>query len=402
MGAIVITSVKLDNFLSFGNNSQEIELQDLNIIIGANGSGKSNFLEAFDILKSLPTDITKPIREGGGVSDWLYKGDESIPDAALNFVVKNSSQSAKFSGEIRYQISFNAVGQRFEIVDEKIKSKDPAPGKQNRYIYYDFMDGNPLINVHDKNAIGGQERNLRREDIDMTQSILVQKRDDLHYPEITFLAQEFGKIRLYREWVFGRYTPARLPQKVDLPNNYLEANCGNLGLVLNQIKNDIVAKKRLLKELQYFYNDVEDYGINIASGTVQIFFQERGLLTAVPATRLSDGTLRYLCLLAILCHPSPPPLVCIEEPELGLHPDVLPNLSKLLVEASARCQLIITTHSEVLVDQFTENPNSVIVAEKEDKGTQLTRLDNEQLKPWLEKYRLGDLWTRGDIGGNRW
>ena len=392
----MISSVGLTDFLSFGNDGGEIELQPLNVIIGTNGSGKSNFLEAFELLRNVPSDITKPIREGGGVSDWLYKGNQNSKKAVLNFVVNNSLSGAKYP-ELRYIIAFDAVGQAFEIVDEKIQSRRPDPGQSDPYIYYDFFNGNPTLNIQ-----GEGQRSLQREDIDMTQSILVQKRDAIHYPEITFLAQEFSKIRMYREWGFGRYTPARLPQKVDLPNKYLESDCGNLGLVLNQIRKDYSAKKRLLKELQYFYNDVEDYEINITGGTVQIFFQERGLRSSVPATRLSDGTLRYLCLLAILCHPTPSPLICIEEPELGLHPDVLPNLAKLLKEASNRCQLVVTTHSEVLVDSFTENPEAVMVAEKVDNGTQIKRLSKGQLRPWLEKYRLGELWTRGDIGGNRW
>jgi predicted ATPase len=397
----MINSVNLKNFLSFGNNEQEIDLRPLNVIIGTNGSGKSNFLEAFDLLRNAPSDITKPIREGGGVLDWLYKGAEETNAAILNFVVNNNLPLPKYN-ELRYQISFKSINQKFEIVDEKIVSKKPDPGKRNPYIFYDFDNGNPTINIKDDDVQEYKSRTLQRADIDMTQSILVQKRDAMHYPEITFLAQEFSKIRMYREWNFGRYTPARLPQKVDLPNNYLESDCGNLGLVLNQIRNDYKSKKRLLQELKFFYNDVEDYEININGNTVQIYFQEHGLRSPVPATRLSDGTLRYLCLLAILCHPVPPPLICIEEPELGLHPDVLPNLSKLMLELSERCQLVITTHSEIFVDSFTDNPETVLVAEKTNDGTQLNRLNKKQLKPWLEKYRLGQLWTRGDIGGNRW
>jgi predicted ATPase len=123
---------------------------------------------------------------------------------------------------------------------------------------------------------------------------------------------------------------------------------------------------------------------------------------SIPATRLSDGTLRYLCLLSILCHPKPPTLVCLEEPELGLHPDVLPTLAELLKEASERSQIIVTTHSDVLVDALTDQPETVLVAERSATGTTLTRLDAEKLRPWLEKYRLGQLWTRGEIGGTRW
>ena len=142
--------------------------------------------------------------------------------------------------------------------------------------------------------------------------------------------------------------------------------------------------------------------MSIEFNTAQLFVQERGGKVTVPATRLSDGTIRYFSLLAILCDPQPPPLVCIEEPELGLHPDILPGLAKLLLEASGRCQLIVTTHSEVLVDALTPEPESIVVCEKEDGQTKLKRLSRSELRHWLDKYRLGELWSSGEIGGNRW
>lgn len=231
-------------------------------------------------------------------------------------------------------------------------------------------------------------------------SILAQRKDPDQYPELTYLGNVFARIRIYREWSFGRYTPPRLPQKADLPNDWLEPDASNLGLVLNRLRREPAVKKRLLEALRALYEGIDDYDVQIEGGTVQVFFHE-GRFT-VPATRLSDGTLRYLCLLAILCHPNPPPLVCIEEPELGLHPDVLPTLADLLKEASERTQIVVTTHSDVLVDALTDRPETVLVVEKTAGGTMLKRLDAQKLKPWLEKYRLGQLWTRGEIGGTRW
>jgi hypothetical protein len=107
---------------------------------------------------------------------------------------------------------------------------------------------------------------------------------------------------------------------------------------------------------------------------------------------------RYLCLLAILCEPGPPALICIEEPELGLHPDILPKIADLLIEASERTQLIATPHSDILVDAMTEDPESVVVVEKHDRQTRMERLRNEgALREMLEKYRLGELWMSGEI-----
>jgi predicted ATPase len=94
--------------------------------------------------------------------------------------------------------------------------------------------------------------------------------------------------------------------------------------------------------------------------------------------------------------------VCLEEPELGLHPDIIRPLAELLIKASQRMQLIVTTHSDALVDHLTDIPESVIVCEKEDGSTTLQRLDRRRLSSWLERYRLGELWRTGEIGGNRW
>jgi len=388
---MLIHTLQATNLLSFGASSEAIQFGRLNVIIGPNGSGKSNLLETIELLRSAPDQVLKPIREGGGVRDRLWKGATGTPVASVEVVIHNP----KAAQSLRYQLAFTAVGQRFEIIDEKIENAQPASAAHPKpYFFYHFNKGRPTLNVKGKNRV------LQQEDIDPEQSILAQRRDPDQYPEITYLGQALGKIRLYREWSFGRYTVPRLPQKADLPNDQLEPDASNLGLVLNRMRRDPAVKQRLLTALQALYAGIDDYDVQIEGGTVQVFFQE-GAFT-VPATRLSDGTLRYLCLLAVLCHPNPPPLICIEEPELGLHPDVLPTLAELLKEAATRTQLIVTTHSDVLVDAMTDQPQVVFIAEKHLSGTQIKHLDPDKLKPWLEKYRLGQLWTRGELGGTRW
>ena len=360
---MLIRTIQLNNFLSFGGTSPAIPLGPLNVIIGPNGSGKSNLLESIELLRSAPEQLLKPIREGGGVRDWLWKGAPGTPTASLDIVISNP----KGPQNLRYHLAFTEVGQRFEIVDERIENEEPVtPQHPQPTFYYHFNKGRPALNV------GGKSRSLQQEDVDLEKSILSQRRDPDQYPEITYLGQVLGKIRLYREWSFGRYTIPRLPQKADLPNDMLEPDASNLGLVLNRLRRDPAVKQRLLSALQALYEGIDDYDVQIEGGTVQVFFHE-GRFT-VPATRLSDGTLRYLCLLAVLCHPNPPPLICIEEPELGLHPDVLPTLAELLKEAATRTQIIVTTHSDVLVDAMSDQPEAVLVAEKTEAGTTLTRL----------------------------
>ncbi|HNV53569.1 MAG TPA: AAA family ATPase [Pseudomonadales bacterium] len=386
----MLKSITLTNFLSYGPMTDPVELRALNVIIGPNGSGKSNLIESIELLRATPKDLLTPVRDGGGVRDWLWKGAIMPPVAKIEAVVENP----KGPVPLRYVLSFTEVGQRFEIVDERVENESPDRGYTKPYLYYRFESGHGILNIK------GRQRRLQHEDIDPVASILSQRKDPDQYPELTHLGNIFARMRLYREWSFGRYTIPRLPQKADLPNEHLEPDASNLGLVLNRLRRDPAVKKRLLEALRALYEGIDDFDVQIEGGTVQVFFHE-GRYT-VPATRLSDGTLRYLCLLAVLCHPSPGPLICIEEPELGLHPDVLPTLADLLREASERTQLIVTTHSDVLVDALTDTPEAVLVADRDENGTTLTRLDAEKLKPWLEKYRLGQLWTRGEIGGTRW
>ncbi len=387
----LIHRLRLSNLLSFGPDAEEVELRPLNVLIGPNGSGKSNLIEAISLFKAAPQDLVEPIREGGGIGAWIWKGKAASQTARIEAIIENPNGNQ----DLRYALTFAQAGQRFELSDERIENEQAYPDQENPYFYFGYRNGQPYLN---QKGIG--QRQLLREDVNPEQSILSQRRDPDSYPEITYLGDALRKIRLYREWSFGRSTPPRLPQPADLPNDFLAEDGRNLGLVLNLLRTKPGVKKKLLEALRELNEGIDDFDTLIQGGTVQLFMQEGNI--SIPATRLSDGTLRYLCLLAIVCHPNPPPLVCIEEPELGLHPDILPPLAKLLLEASERCQLIVTTHSEVLVDALTDSPESILVCEKPKDRTEMRRLERKDLAAWLERYRLGELWRSGELGGNRW
>jgi len=391
---MLIERLHLTNLLSYGPDAEPVELGALNVLIGPNGSGKSNFLEALSLLQAAPVEVTRPIRDGGGIRDWLHKPvarrHSSIP-ARLEAILRYP----EFKKNLRYAIEFEEEGGRFAIRDEVVENEKPGYNHTVPFFYYRWNDGHPKLYVKEFG-----ERKLDRESIRPDQSILKQKRDTDLYPEITYVAEQFEQMRLYREWTFGRYATPRLPQKTDLPNETLETDASNLGLILNRLRRNLDTRRKLLDALRVIYEGIDDVDVSVEGGNVQVFLMER--CGQIPATRLSDGTLRYLALLTLLCDPTPPPLVCIEEPELGLHPDVLPTLAQLLRDASERTQLVVTTHSPILVDALSETPEAVLVCERDESGSHLTRLNGDELKPWLEKYRLGQLWTRGDLGGTRW
>ena len=291
------------------------------------------------------------------------------------------------------------VQNRVEILDEAIEEAVQIPGKPDVRFYYRFQRGRPVMNTRGTSPHGKLlERKLQRGTLLPDQSILAQRKDPDLYPEVTWLGQQFGAIQTFREWTFGRFAALRKPQPADLPGDHLLPDASNLALVLNQIEHS--DPRRLNELLKRFFPRFERLSTRITGGSVQFYLHEPGFSSPVPSTRLSDGTMRFIALLASLLVPSPPPLLCIEEPELGLHPDAVGLLGDLLVAASARMQLIVTTHSDALVSALTSQPDSVIACERPGAGTVLRRLDPKQLAAWLNKYRLGDLWRMGELGAN--
>lgn len=393
---MLIHSIKLSNFLSFGEKPERIDLHPLNVIIGPNGSGKSNLLEAIGLFASTPTGIEKTVINGGGTSDWIWKGSGEDAEAVIDAEVSSSDDDVF----IAHKISFREVNHRFEVTDEDIGFKRRNTNEIQRFLYR-FQRGNPFLLVDEKTEDGNscyKDRFLRREDIHPAKSILEQRKGPENCYWLNLLGTSWENVYMYREWTFGRSAPHRKFQPIDLPHSFSMADMSNLGLILNQIRKSPSAKKKFLENLKKLYEGIEDFDVNVEGKGIQTFIQEGNRV--IPANRLSDGTLRYLCLLAILCHPAPPVLVCIEEPELGLHPDIVVSLAELLTEASSRMQLIVTTHSNILVEALKNQPDSILVCEKEDSGTTLKRLDAEELELWLKSYGSGQL-SAGGAAGNR-
>ncbi len=182
-------------------------------------------------------------------------------------------------------------------------------------------------------------------------------------------------------------------------DSFLSETGENAALVFNSMR--LQTRSELLPALSALYPNIQGLHIKIVDGRL-LFLLEEGSGIQVPATHLGDGTLHYLCLLLVLLHPNPPPLIALEEPETGLHPDVIPELADLLVRASQRTQLIVTTYSPMLIDALSDHAASVVVCTREEGQSRFERLDAEDLKAWLHEYSLGDLWNMGKIGGNRW
>lgn len=385
----MITEIRARNVLSFGPDAEPLQLRALNVLIGPNGSGKSNLLEVFSLLRACPRELVVPIREGGGIRDWLWKGgDDAV--AEITTVIEHPA----ISTPLRHTLAFRAAGHQFEIADERIEHATADLTHSQPHVYFSHENGRATLN-----ATEGRQT-IERADLHPERSILAQRRDPHYYPEITHLAEYYEKARLYRDWTFSRGTAVRIGQSADLPSDFLTEDASNLALVLSSLRRSPTSKEAIITDLRQLYEGINDYDVIVEGGKLQLYVSENKRM--IPATRLSDGTLRYLCLLCVLRHPTPPPFIAIEEPELGLHPDILPRLAEILKDAATRTQLVVTTHSDALVDALSDSPETVVVTERSDACTSFNRLRHDDLRTWLAKYSLGQLWTRGDLGGTRW
>jgi predicted ATPase len=444
-----LKSIRPVNLLSFGPNTEEIELRPLNILIGPNGSGKSNLIEILGLLSKLPDkDPWSDVIETGGVDEWIWKGAQKqnttngqryspligaqasryaasgvdMASASPLLVMIQASQQAE---EIKQQgtngtlssiqIAFQAESPD-DIRNYKIELiKHPAtysfhvhsenvwvdmPQDHRRFSYLNRPFNSPdSVYVYE-----GVSPNSKIENLDVRLSVLKQIFGPSYQRALSDLPHRLSKISLYRDWVFGRHAAIRDPQHVGLDSYEIAGDSSNLAQVLKAMRDrgEQTVLEHLIELLRTFYAPVKDVDSELVGDRLRIMIKEEGLSSRTPASRLSDGTLRWLTLLIILLDPTPPPVICIDEPELGLHPDIIPTLADLLRDASTRTQLILTTHSTALVDAFSDEPEAVCVCEKVNGATEIRRLEADRLKVWMEKYSLGQLWSSGEIGGNRW
>ncbi|MCK6514470.1 AAA family ATPase [Myxococcota bacterium] len=400
----MIEKITLKDFLSYGEVTKPspfsssatkvtttLEMRPLNVLVGPNASGKSNFVEALALLRAAPKDLPLPIRNGGGVAEWIWRGDGKAPDRAT---VEVTLASRKASGghsdppPYRYRLTFGAPGGTFRVLDELIDQEYRGRPPE---VYFATQKDGPVIARGAKGS-----RVLEPVDIDSTQSILSQRKDPENFPTLTKVGEFFGKILIYRSWTFGPDAPIRSSCLIDVPTATLAEDFSNLPARLAVLKRNPATKRRLLERLAELDAEFTDLEVTPEGGRLQLYLIHGD--RPVPASRLSDGTLRALALLAILIEPGPASVVVIEEPALGLHPDMLPTIGELLVSASEQAQLIVTTHSSDLLDALTKHAESVVLCERQGASTALRRLGRADIKALAEFDGLGAMWMSGSLG----
>ena len=373
--------IRLENLLSFQN--AELIFEPLTVLIGPNGSGKSNLLDVIGLLQALPDSFSRAVLAGGGGPQWMNKAAD-VSDASIAAELFSEDQG------LRYLLRFEGSHSTPIVLKEQLSDTASVP-----HVYFERAMKSVLFD-------SGNGSGTRKGDASPSESFFSQFRAPGDPTPISSVGRQLASIQIYRDLSTSQSSDVRRGAPTSGPKRPLEPTGSNLALSINEFDflGLLPELNRLLKDLDPGFESVK---VRLEASTAQIYLQESGLSERIPALRMSDGTLRFLQLAVILLDPQPGSIVCIDEPETGLHPDSLRVLAKMLREACAHTQVIVTTHSSTLVDQFADEPESIVVVEREPRsGSSFKRLNRRDLEKWMDDYTLGDLWQRGFLGGNQY
>ena len=401
---MLIKSLHLKNILSFKDT--ELDLQPLNVLIGANGSGKSNLIDVIALLQAVPGDLPAFFRRNGPINDWVWNGSQPSSEEGFGLPeIEAILADFRYLREsFNYRLGFAVfnTSDHYNIHSEKLEIISEPPKERRTVLEWDRVFG-MISNVDFGGSEEAHRTPLSSNLIRQGRSVLAEFRDPVNHPVATRIAGRMAAIKSYRSWQVGRDSPVRSPQRTDGDPNFLAEDFSNLALVVN----DLLSRRlepSLDSYLKRFYESYESLHPRIFGNTIELIVNETCTSSTLPASRLSDGTIRFIALLAILCHPEPPPLICIEEPEIAMHPDSQDLVVELLRKASERTQLIVTTHSPWLIDRLSATPDCVVVCERDRHpadGTKFKRFTRKDLDDWLEDQPLGEVWMAGAMGGVR-
>jgi predicted ATPase len=350
----------------------ELPLSWLTVVTGANGSGKSNLYRALGLMyRASQGGLARAIAEEGGMPSVLWAGPrvKTSKSEPVRMVLGFSCEG--FSFEIQLGLPARAPEDRSPfLLDPEVKEELIWHGPQRKPSTTFLKRKNQVVE-----AFRGSVKNPDLFPfVEVCESALSQLEHPELYPEITLLKREAARWRFYHAFDSGPHSVLRQPQ-VTTYSPVVDHDGSNLASALLTIQT-IGDKLRLQHAVATAFPGSQ---LTIAGqGTTQLTFglQSPGMHRALLAPELSDGTLRFLALCAALLTPRPPALMIFNEPETSLHPDVLPALARLIVEASDQTQLWLTTHSRTLVDEIRRQRSAAVIELESIEGaTQIADAD---------------------------
>ncbi|MCY4500235.1 MAG: AAA family ATPase [Alphaproteobacteria bacterium] len=344
----MLKSIAIAGFKSFGAEAK-VPLRPLNVLIGANGSGKSNFLDAFSFLQAYGRGgVEAHVERSGGADKTLHFGTRhtEVSDIRIEFpggehcrLRLHPTVSDKIGTSFGYGTGFTKLdGEKSKTVRDLEDKCRERLASWRQYHFHDTSFHSPMkktSNLHDNRFL---------------------REDGSNLASFLYLLRERHK--------------------------------ASYGLIRNTIR-----------QVAPFFDDFALEPLELNPGTILLEWRHRNSDAYFNAASLSDGTLRFMGLAALLLQPAAlrPDIVLLDEPELGLHPYAIAILAAMLRSASKETQIVVATQSPGLLDHF--EPEDVLTAERVGGETRLNRLDAEPLREWLEDYSLGQLWEKNHFGG---
>lgn len=346
----------------------DLKLGPLNILIGANGSGKSNLIGVFELLRNIFIEnLGSHVARSGGADRFLHYGRKNTEELQIVLGLDYFD----------YECKLIPGTDMFVFEDEKVKLKKvPSKFPEKPHILQMFGGTN-----HKESHF--REWKSKTEHLDLFE-------------------------RLQKQWKLYHLNDASESAKVKTTcdindNRFLRSDGSNIAAYLYMIEQtspqhyrNIVDTIRLVAP---FFGDFILEPDRLNEKFIKLEWRERGSDQYFDASSFSDGTLRFICLATLLMQPdhSLPQTIIIDEPELGLHPYALNLVAEMIKSASTKVQLIVSTQSAGLVSQF--DPEEIIVVDRENGESMFKRLSSDELSEWLEEYDLGELWEKNVFGG---
>ncbi len=357
----MINRIQIENFKSI--REIDLELRPINILIGANGAGKSNFIGFFDLLKKLyDRDLQDYIADEAGAENILYFGSQN-------------------SAYLRSRIEFDKTNAYYFTL---------MPNKEG---YFSIREGTEFH--RDWYALGWDKEELARGN---KESVL-KYQDSGRYKYVNQYMKSFRIFHFH-----DTSKTAKIKKVGDInDNSFLRGDGSNLAayLYLMQEKYPKTFKKieMVIRSVAPYFDGFKLQPDRINNEIIRLEWKEKGSDAYFNARHFSDGTLRFIALATLLLQPEAPEVIIIDEPELGLHPFAIDKLAGLIKKASAQTQIIVSTQSVNLVDNF--DAEDIITVDRKDNQSIFQRQNSEFLKDWLLEYdnSVGDLWTKNVIGG---
>lgn len=359
----MIRQIIIENYKSI--HKATIDLAPINVLIGANGAGKSNLISFFELLSTLYNQrLQRYILERGGIGRLLHNG-------------------LKGSDRIRGVFNFsnrNALG----------------------FVLLPTDTGGAVIATQDCFNSGGspdmdyEAWHRATWDNGVSES---QIRDNKTW-RAGYLQEFLQSFTVYHFHDTSRTSAMR--QSCDVGDNrYLRHDASNLPAFLYRVQQTeprvFTLIEQTIRSIAPYFKRFSLAPSSLAPNQMSLVWEEQDSDMYLDAQSLSDGTLRFIALATLLLQPDPPKTIVIDEPELGLHPAAIEKLAALVRVASHKAQVIIATQSSSFVSCF--EPEDIVVVERKEGGTAFVRPDKERLASWLEDYSLGELWEKNLIGG---